>query len=446
MVDDTKDIKWHAVSNLRDDEVHFDDDWLNDEVDHMLVAGKEAIADKNLFVEKSSQNLSEKPTDGGKNVHESQNPCPPVQNNSVPPADKSAEREVHKSDVAALSLNLEGANRVYASQVFENASFVGQNLDGANFAGASLINADFKNVSLKGVDLSGADLSGADLSGADLSGANLSGAVLKGTKFNGACFNGIQLSEADLDGAFLLDLRIDEIGIEELQELVEFLAKNFPHKLNLSRINLKLLDLKKIDLRQLDLRGVDFTGVDFRGVNIIGLSLRDCIITPEQIAQALGRPPTLAEMQQFYAPRNKDKKKESRGIDWTDFFLNDGREIGVWDVSKSRGVSIDKIVDAGRKVFRRDVHKPKIKDEEILEQVKSAQKAKSDERKEKVIENIEKNKQAVLEARKERQKELMQEQKKENEQLRQKEPQNKESKKSYDLDPSLVHGRGSMER
>ena len=40
----------------------------------------------------------------------------------------------------------------------------------------------------------------------------------------------------------------------------------------------------------------------------------------------------------------------------------------------------------------------------------------------------------------------MQEQKKENEQLRQKEPQNKESKKSYDLDPSLVHGRGSMER
>lgn len=446
MVDDTKDIKWHAVSNLRDDEVHFDDDWLNDEVDHMLVAGKEAIADKNLFVEKLSQNLSEKPTDGGKNVHESQNPCPPVQNNSVPPADKSAEREVHKSDVAALSLNLEGANRVYAAQVFENASFVGQNLDGANFAGASLINADFKNVSLKGVDLSGADLSGADLSGADLSGANLSGAVLKGTKFNGACFNGIQLSEADLDGAFLLDLRIDEIGIEELQELVEFLAKNFPHKLNLSRINLKLLDLKKIDLRQLDLRGVDFTGVDFRGVNIIGLSLRDCIITPEQIAQALGRPPTLAEMQQFYAPRNKDKKKESRGIDWTDFFLNDGREIGVWDVSKSRGVSIDKIVDAGRKVFRRDVHKPKIKDEEILEQVKSAQKAKSDERKEKVIENIEKNKQAVLEARKERQKELMQEQKKENEQLRQKEPQNKESKKSYDLDPSLMHGRGSMER
>lgn len=443
MVDDTKDIKWHAVSNLRDDEVHFDDDWLNDEVDHMLVAGKEAIADKNLFVEKPSQDVSEKSVDDAKNDGAAENVIPSVQNNTSSFVEKNIAITKDKSEAAYA---LENSNRVYAAQVFENASFVGQNLDGANFAGASLINADFKNVSLKGVDLSGADLSGADLSGADLSGANLSGAVLKGTKFNGACFNGIQLSEADLDGAFLLDLRIDEIGIEELQELVEFLAKNFPHKLNLSRINLKLLDLKKIDLRQLDLRGVDFTGVDFRGVNIIGLSLRDCIITPEQIAQALGRPPTLAEMQQFYAPRNKDKKKESRGIDWTDFFLNDGREIGVWDVSKSRGVSIDKIVDAGRKVFRRDVHKPKIKDEEILEQVKSAQKAKSDERKEKVIENIEKNKQAVLEARKERQKELMQEQKKENEQLRQKEPQNKESKKSYDLDPSLMHGRGSMER
>ena len=122
-------------------------------------------------------------------------------------------------------------------------------------------------------------------------------------------------------------------------------------------------------------------------------------------------------------------------MDWMDLFVDDGREIGVWDVSRSKGVSIDKIFDAGRKVFRRDAAKPKIKDEEILEQVKSEQKAKSDERKEKVLENIEKNKQAVLEARKERQRELQE-----------KEQEERKQHKSMEISSDMVRGRGGFER
>lgn len=395
---DDKNIKWHSVSTLRDDEVDLDEDLLLEEFEDVQVPENVNALKEEHKIKTTYQ--------GGVSAVEKVLPIVEITD------DKN-----------------------FSGQVFEKQSFVGKNLDGASFAGASLIGADFRNVSLKGVDFSGADLTGADFSGADLSEANLSGAILRDTVFNRARFDKIKLGEADLDGAFLLDLRIDEIGLEELQELVEFLAKNFPHKLNLMRINLKLLDLKRIDLSQLDLRGVDFTGVDFTGVNIIGLNLSECIITPQQIAQALGRPPTPAEMQQLMAPRKKNQKEGWKGMDWMDLFVDDGRELGVWDVSRSKGVSIDKIFDAGRKVFRRSAAKPKIKDEEILEQVKSEQKAKSDERKEKVLENIEKNKQAVLEARKERQRELQE-----------KEQEERKQQKSIDLSSDMVRGRGGFER
>lgn len=311
----------------------------------------------------------------------------------------------------------------------ESEKFAGKKLDGNDFHGASLLNGDFKNASLKGVSFTGADLSGADFSGADLTGADLSGSILKGANFTGACLNGVRLENADLEDVILLDVRIDEMGLEELQALIEYLAKYFPHKLNLAKINLTLLDLKKIDLKNVNLRGADFTGVDFTGVNIIGLNLSECIITPEQIAQAMGRVPSREELAKLLAPRKKGGKKGNSGIDWTDFFFNDGKEIGVWDATKG-GVDIDKILKAGRQVFRHTAEKPKLKvnDEQIVEQAKSEQKSKEDEHNEKIREVIEKNRQAVLEARKERQKEL------------QEENRNKE------VDVSLVMGRGGNER
>ena len=65
-------------------------------------------------------------------------------------------------------------------------------------------------------------------------------------------------------------------------------------------------------------------------------------------------------------------------------------EIGVWDATKSKGVSIEEILKAGKKVFNKVAGKPKIKDEQVLERVKSEQKQKTDERSEEVRKNIEK--------------------------------------------------------
>ena len=79
----------------------------------------------------------------------------------------------------------------------------------------------------------------------------------------------------------------------------------------MAKMNLTMLNLAKIDLKNVNLRGVDFTGVDFTGVNIIGLNLSECIITPQQIAQALGHVPNRAELAQLLTPRKKDAKSKS---------------------------------------------------------------------------------------------------------------------------------------
>ena len=47
------------------------------------------------------------------------------------------------------------------------------------------------------------------------------------TNFTGAKLNGVKLSEADLEDAILLDIEIDAMGIEELQELIEYIAKYY---------------------------------------------------------------------------------------------------------------------------------------------------------------------------------------------------------------------------
>ena len=39
------------------------------------------------------------------------------------------------------------------------------------------------------------------------------------------------LTDADFDNAILLDITIDAIALEDLQELIEYLAKYAPHKL-----------------------------------------------------------------------------------------------------------------------------------------------------------------------------------------------------------------------
>ena len=255
----------------------------------------------------------------------------------------------------------------HVGQNLVGTDFSGQDLANADFSAANLQDANFKDAHLSGVDFTGADLSGADLSGADLSDSIFAGAKLKGTNFTGANMEGVILRDADIEDAILIDIRMDELAIEELQALVEYLAVYYPHKLNLQRINLSLLDLKRIDLRQVNLKGVDFTGMDFTGVNIMELDLSECIITPEQIAQALGRIPSADELKKILAPKKKKKAKHFY-IDFSEF-LSNGHFTGWIDLTKN-SISTDQLVKAFLKVKGALFKKPEEKDEVIFEKAK----------------------------------------------------------------------------
>ena len=265
----------------------------------------------------------------------------------------------------------------FVGKNLENGKFAKENFAGANFSVANLTGVDFSGANLRGVDFSGANLTGANLCGADLSGAILSGAVLHNTDFSKAKLNGVKLIDADLEDALLLDIEIDALGIEELQALVEHLEKYYPHKLNLAKLNLSLLDFKRIDLRNLNLKGVDFTGVNFAGVSIVGVDLSACKITPEQIAQALGRQPSQDELVKILAP--KKKKSDFKGVDVTSIFFDDGKEFGVWDFTKDKGISIDTLVKVGKKVFsqgkkpqaKEDAKNPQANEDREVSKIKS---------------------------------------------------------------------------
>ena len=245
----------------------------------------------------------------------------------------------------------------------ENGNFAGENLENANFSAANLKNINLAGANLRGIDFSGADLSGANLEGADLTGANLAGAKLIGANLKRVKLREATLTGADLTDAVFLEIDIDNLTLEELQELVEYLATYYPHKLNLNKFDLKLLDLKRIDLTQVSLRGVDFTGVDFTGINILELDLSECIITPEQIAQALGRQPSPEELKKILAPKPKTKKGKAFFIDMTNFFFDNGIPSGVWLTRRGRAVSFDEIFSAVKRftnAFKRD-EKPHFK-------------------------------------------------------------------------------------
>ena len=280
----------------------------------------------------------------------------------------------------------------------ENISSANKNFSGYNFSGKDLTSSDFSGANLKGVDFSGANLSNVDFSNADLTGAVFDGAILNNANFYKAKMHNVSLHNADIENAILLEADIDNLTIEELQELIEFLATNFPHKVNLAKMNLFMLDLKRIDLKKLNLRGVDFTGIDFTGINIFDLDLSECIITPQQIAQALGRVPTPLELKRILAPKKK-KNKGRMGIDFTEFFLGHNREVGVDDATRSFS-SMDKLLETGKRVVNAIAPKPNVKDEDILDQFEQKHAREQNRHNEDLRRAIEENKRAVLEQRK----------------------------------------------
>ncbi len=314
-------------------------------------------------------------------------------------AARSENSEPPTTDFTDATIGFVGKN-------LENGRFAEENLSGANFSVANLTNVDFSNANLTNVDFSGANLSGANLSGSDLTGAVLSGAVLHKTNFTGAKMHGVKLVDADLEDAILLDIDIDNIGLEELQSLIEYIAKYYPHKLNLTKINLTLLNLAQIDLRGVNLRGVDFTGCDMTGVNIAELDLSECIITPQQIAQALGRVPSREELAKILAPKNKTKSG-FKGIDFTNLFLDDGKAWGITDTINDKGISIDQLIKIGKKIFGKG-KKPQVKDEDALNDVKQHQEIQAKSHNEELRKIIEERKQHELTARRQMKEKIIQ--------------------------------------
>ena len=237
----------------------------------------------------------------------------------------------------------------FTGKNLQGGKFAGEDFKGAIFSVADLRDTDFSKANLSGVDFSGANLSGANLSDSNLENAILNSTQLVGTNFTGANLKGARFTDADITDAILLDVVLDNISIEELQNLIEYLAVYYPHKLNLTRINLTLFQLAKIDLRNVSLRGVDFTGCDFTGVNILELDLSECIITPQQIAQALGRVPSAEELKKILAP--KPKKKLRGGIDFTDLFFDNGKRFGTLDAMKHKGIEVATLMKVGQKAL-----------------------------------------------------------------------------------------------
>ncbi len=288
-------------------------------------------------------------------------------------------------DAIKTEKGLEMAGKTLIGAVYNK-----QDLSHANFSAANLTQADFSGAILKGADFSGADLTDANLSGADLTNAVLSGSNLLRANFTGAKLNHVILTEANLEEAIMLGIEIDDLAIEELQALVEYMAVYYPHKLNLTKLNLTLLDLSKIDLTNVSLRGVDFTGCSMKGVKVWELDLSECIISPAQLAEAIGHVPTPQELAKLLAPKVKKKKRE--GIDMTDLFFDNGKEFGVWDVTKEKGLDIGKLVESGMKLFRKSASKPQppIEGEEIVAHIKEeklrndSDKARNEELKERI--------------------------------------------------------------
>jgi hypothetical protein len=136
------------------------------------------------------------------------------------------------------------------------------------------------------------------------------------------------------------------------------------------------------------------------------LDLSECLISPEQIAQAIGHIPTPDELAKILAPKRNNKKNKMKGIDFGDFF--DSRGGFDWDATKS-GTDMKKIFKTGKE-FIKTFQKGDKKD---INDDKNQQSEKEDKTKENDVDelrkSIEEHKRQVLEERKEKQQQEQQE-------------------------------------
>ncbi len=331
----------------------------------------------------------------------------PLRESQIAAAEIAIEQKMFK----VPEQEMQDANQNFSGKIIEDKNFAKKDLSNADFSVTDLSGADFSGANLAGANFAGANLSEANFSGADLSGAVLSGANLLKTNFTGAKLNRVTLTEANLEEAILLGIEIDDLGLEELQTLIEYMATYYPHKLNLTKLNLSLLDLSKIDLTKVSLRGVDFTGCSMKGVRIWELDLSECIISPEQIAEALGRVPSALELAKLLAPKKSKKPQKNLGEDVIKFFYEVKKDYGVWDVTNDKGLDIGKLVESGMKVFRKAVDKPKppMEGEELVAHLKEERQSDDKNRNEMLKEKIMQRKEAERKKLAEKKQEFQQE-------------------------------------
>jgi uncharacterized protein YjbI with pentapeptide repeats len=142
-----------------------------------------------------------------------------------------------------------------------NANLHQLDLTVADLSGAYVQDADLGRASLAGADLSKANMIHANLSGANLLGIYLSRAMLFGAKLTGA-----DLTRANLQGAILQTILMDDDGRK-----VELLDEP----------NLLEADLSKVDLTEANLRGAKVTDEQLaKAHSLKGATMPDGTIHP----------------------------------------------------------------------------------------------------------------------------------------------------------------------
>lgn len=162
-------------------------------------------------------------------------------------------------------------------------------LAGVDLSHARLANADFTEADLTGADLSHADLSGATFTQANLSHANFSHADLRKARFRGAVLDGTQLNHAQLSRALLHEARAEGIQAESADftdaELTRstFSGGSFKsailRRANLGQSNFTGVDLSETQLEEAflertQLESCTLTGANLTRANGVGLILK----------------------------------------------------------------------------------------------------------------------------------------------------------------------------
>jgi uncharacterized protein YjbI with pentapeptide repeats len=210
--------------------------------------------------------------------------------------------------VSLTKANLSGANLAKANlsgAILQEANLSHATLQEANLSHANLGKAILYRASFNSADLSSADLSNAQMIRANFAKANLSGAILQEAKLYGVILREAILKAADLSNATLgsgfLEAKFKGTRIALSKFFSEFDFSNFPLPLPLALgftiVNVDLSGLQPIganlmedyaeaDLSKADLSNANLNHTDLRGVILKKASLREAIVTSEQLKQA----------------------------------------------------------------------------------------------------------------------------------------------------------------